>query len=736
MSILKKFMTAVIAPVVGVTAIAVPVAEAKETTIGIQFTCDIKTAGLGSFASQADGPQKKDGFVFNFTVDAPDAVRPGQEFDYTLKGGFVGLGNPFNVGPATVKLTTVEQARLLVNLPDNIDFLDVNQSGGQDDVTVERLEATNQLRIGGDADTDKIDASKSDQINLAKDGEKRGMVGRNQGGKIGFDLPTIKVRARAKEKGKIQPTTPLVADPGKAGYPAKDSFVTLIAAVEAKAPIVGTLNARALVRCTPSDFKGFPAVAVEDGGDPASVKNIAITAEPQTGFQEETSQFTFLATDADGKPVPLIDMETVIAGERQVLTTDRQGVVVRRFTPVQSGQIEVSASVGDVKSAPFNYQVDAPFGVETATAQTAFSCYLTADKEGAALGRHVDGLHGSIAGAKTNPDFKLAVETEYPKNGRVGAPLRYVIRNVNFDFKSVHNNTTAVKTTYNDVSRARLALDFPQGVQIEGNALNDSRAIVSGGLDTDSIDPTNRAQIKSEADGGATGTVVGERVVGSIGRSVFVVTPNAEGEMRPTFPVAADINANQAVDSFFTFNTRINFFQAGFFSDSDDVHQVMARCAPDAGAEQLPAVNVLPAIGNVTVEGPDSLKVGDDTGEYTVTVTDKNNAVAANEAVEVRIGNEIVKGRTNDEGKYIFKFQPKEAGQVAIVAQAGGKESAPKLLDVKGEKGGTGGSSSSSSSDFSGKTIWQILSGIFTVGILGILGWLGLVNSGVLPIRF
>ena len=34
---------------------------------------------------------------------------------------------------------------------------------------------------------------------------------------------------------------------------------------------------------------------------------------------------------------------------------------------------------------------------------------------------------------------------------------------------------------------------------------------------------------------------------------------------------------------------------------------------------------------------------------------------------------------------------------------------------------------------YKGKSLWQILSGIFAVGIVGILAWLGLANLGIVP---
>ena len=133
MSRKRTFMAAILAPILGAALCVTPTAYAKESHMEAQFKCDITTKGLSGFmAQQADGPQSNDKFKFNFTVDAPEQVTVGEEFDYTIKGGFVGLPKSFPVaGVATVNIKTVEQARLFVDLPDNIEVTNIAAAGGQ-----------------------------------------------------------------------------------------------------------------------------------------------------------------------------------------------------------------------------------------------------------------------------------------------------------------------------------------------------------------------------------------------------------------------------------------------------------------------------------------------------------------------------------------------------------------------------------------------------------------------------
>lgn len=339
-------MAAILAPVLGVALCVTPTAYAKESRMDAQFKCDITTKGLSSFmAKQADGPQSNDKFKFNFTVDAPEQVTVGEEFDYTIKGGFVGLPKSFPVaGVATVNITTVEQARLFVDLPDNIEVTNIAAAGGQRGVKVEKLAGKNRLRVGGNVDSDRMNSRNPNTINLAT-GDK-GMVGVEKNGKVGFDLPTITVTARATKAGVIQPSFPKVSSPDTHHYPADQSLLSLVAQAKANAGWFGSYDVTALTRCTVDKSNGFPKVRAVEVPKPQPAL-VTITPTPEVGQVGQTSTFTFVVEGTDGKPLANTQVVTTIGDKAETLTTDGNGVATRSFTPTAPGAVQVTAVAGD-----------------------------------------------------------------------------------------------------------------------------------------------------------------------------------------------------------------------------------------------------------------------------------------------------------------------------------------------------------------------------------------------------
>ena len=356
MSRKRTFMAAILAPVLGAALCVTPTAYAKESRMDAQFKCDITTKGLSSFmAKQADGPQSNDKFKFNFTVDAPEQVTVGEEFDYTIKGGFVGLPKSFPVaGVATVNINTVEQARLFVDLPDNIEVTNIAAAGGQRGVKVEKLAGKNRLRVGGNVDSDRMNSRDPNTIKLAT-GDK-GMVGVEKDGKVGFDLPTITVTARATKAGVIQPSFPKVSSPDTHHYPADQSLLSLVAQAKANAGWFGSYDVTALTRCTVDKSNGFPKVRAVEAlkSQPALV---TITPMPEVGQVGQASTFTFVVEGTDGKPLANTQVKTTIGDKTETLTTDGNGVATRSFTPTVPGAVQVTAVAGD-QDAVRTYQVN------------------------------------------------------------------------------------------------------------------------------------------------------------------------------------------------------------------------------------------------------------------------------------------------------------------------------------------------------------------------------------------
>lgn len=356
MSRKRTFMAAILAPVLGAALCVTPTAYAKESRMDAQFKCDITTKGLSSFmAKQADGPQSNDKFKFNFTVDAPEQVTVGEEFDYTIKGGFVGLPKSFPVaGVATVNINTVEQARLFVDLPDNIEVTNIAAAGGQRGVKVEKLAGKNRLRVGGNVDSDRMNSRDPNTIKLAT-GDK-GMVGVEKDGKVGFDLPTITVTARATKAGVIQPSFPKVSSPDTHHYPADQSLLSLVAQAKANAGWFGSYDVTALTRCTVDKSNGFPKVRAVEALKPQPAL-VTITPTPEVGQVGQASTFTFVVEGTDGKPLANTQVKTTIGDETETLTTDGNGVATRSFTPTVPGAVQVTAVAGD-QDAVLTYQVN------------------------------------------------------------------------------------------------------------------------------------------------------------------------------------------------------------------------------------------------------------------------------------------------------------------------------------------------------------------------------------------
>ncbi|WP_314857820.1 hypothetical protein [uncultured Corynebacterium sp.] len=372
MSRKRTFMAAILAPILGAALCVTPTVYAKESRMDAQFKCDITTKGLSSFmAKQADGPQSNDKFKFNFTVDAPEQVTVGEEFDYTIKGGFVGLPKSFPVaGVATVNIKTVEQARLFVDLPDNIEVTNIAAAGGQRGVKVEKLAGKNRLRVGGNFDSDRMNSRDPNTIKLAT-GDK-GMVGVEKDGKVGFDLPTITVTARATKAGVIQPAFPKVSSPDTHHYPADQSLLSLVAQAKANARLFGSYDVTALTRCTVDKSNGFPKVRAVEVPKPQPAL-VTITSTPEVGQVGQASTFTFVVEGTDGKPLANTQVKTTIGDETETLTTDGNGVATRSFTPTAPGAVQVTAVAGDQDEVR-TYQVNPkPTESETTTTEPTTS---------------------------------------------------------------------------------------------------------------------------------------------------------------------------------------------------------------------------------------------------------------------------------------------------------------------------------------------------------------------------
>ena len=230
----------------------------------------------------------------------------------------------------------------------------IRQLGGQRGVKVEKLAGKNRLRVGGNVDSDRMNSRDPNTIKLAT-GDK-GMVGVEKDGKVGFDLPTITVTARATKAGVIQPSFPKVSSPDTHHYPADQSLLSLVAQAKANAGWFGSYDVTALTRCTVDKSNGFPKVRAVEASKPQPAL-VTITPMPEVGQVGQASTFTFVVEGTDGKPLANTQVKTTIGDKTETLTTDGNGVATRSFTPTVPGAVQVTAVAGD-QDAVRTYQVN------------------------------------------------------------------------------------------------------------------------------------------------------------------------------------------------------------------------------------------------------------------------------------------------------------------------------------------------------------------------------------------
>ena len=199
------------------------------------------------------------------------------------------------------------------------------------------------------------------------------MVGVEKDGKVGFDLPTITVTARATKTGVIQPSFPKVSSPDTHHYPAEQSLLSLVAQAKANAGwLLGRYDVTALTRCTVDKSNGFPKVRAVEAPKPQPAL-VTITSTPGVGQVGQASTFTFTVEGTDGKPLANTQVKTTIGDETETLTTDGNGVATRSFTPIVPGAVQVTAVAGD-QDAVRTYQVNPkPTESETTTTEPTTS---------------------------------------------------------------------------------------------------------------------------------------------------------------------------------------------------------------------------------------------------------------------------------------------------------------------------------------------------------------------------
>lgn len=249
-----SLISGAVALALGTAAITVPVAANAETKTNLNqpLACNLQLKNPGGIpfgaASGVEGVYNAGNKTYdNFQIslaktEAPDTVEQGQEFDYVIDAGTVGV--PAQIKAAvTANVSRVSQMNIWYELPDNAEYVSHTQQGGPEDIKVEKV--GNKLRIWipeptkNSKDVTKwTKTSKADYVHGGAEATKAGSY-------FNITLPkvTVKLKATGAPGSTIQAGFPK-ADADKFGSDLPIQFYA-----DASAKFGVTINANGFIRC-------------------------------------------------------------------------------------------------------------------------------------------------------------------------------------------------------------------------------------------------------------------------------------------------------------------------------------------------------------------------------------------------------------------------------------------------------------------------------------------------------
>ncbi|MFD4180930.1 Ig-like domain repeat protein, partial [Rhodococcus sp. NPDC058514] len=308
----KKRIRGLVAPIgagalAGITMLAGVPAAAAPVTTNFKASCLATPSAVAGPQTQTDDA--------GVTVDAPETVNAGAEFDVTIRPSTISFPN----STSGASVTSVSRIKIDVAMPENVEFLGaevvpgtssglsgvapnvlrVNEAGNVDaNGTVLRLSGNNEV-IGNGPNSSKSSVA--------------GIVAAAAGGaETTFQLPTVKARLKAGPSGSVELK---LRTAGEAGQWGKDkNFMTFLPRASAALGII----AWAPTQCTPRDSASAPlnagagplsATQITEAdkqttvtvNGPGAVKNgdeVTLTANVDPAANGGTVQFTI-----DGSPV-------------------------------------------------------------------------------------------------------------------------------------------------------------------------------------------------------------------------------------------------------------------------------------------------------------------------------------------------------------------------------------------------------------------------------------------------
>lgn len=196
----------------GSYAIAVPVANAEEKTdIDLPLACNLQLAEpvgylVGKFRGEIEGVYNAGRERYNdfqITIgktSAPDTVEVGEEFDYVIEPGTIGVPARIN-SKMPADISRVSQLNMWFDIPEGAELIAVESEGGG--AGLKAVKEGNKVRVWNPNGADVTTWSKAN----ARGFRHGGAEAKKSGNKYTFDMPkiTLRLKATGSEGATIQP---------------------------------------------------------------------------------------------------------------------------------------------------------------------------------------------------------------------------------------------------------------------------------------------------------------------------------------------------------------------------------------------------------------------------------------------------------------------------------------------------------------------------------------------------
>ncbi|GAA1473114.1 Bacterial Ig-like domain (group 1) [Corynebacterium felinum] len=275
------------------------------------------------------------GFMLNMDVVAPESVRVGDEFTYSLRPKeLVGASGYQRNSFITVTNTEISQARLRLRAPENAQLVAAEKAGiGEGQATLD----SGNILMRKDTDSDSVDPADLASITAAATGGLSAQVDED---KLSVKFPWIDLKMKATEEGLVRAQLPQAADIN--ANKAEDSFITFIAHYKVASSENDKFKAEAktLMRCAPAGEQQLPAVAVK-----SRMSQLSIDGPAKVKVGEETT-YTVQVGDTANQPVADAVVTLRIGDAEYKERTSDKGTATFTFTPETEGDVVMVAKVG------------------------------------------------------------------------------------------------------------------------------------------------------------------------------------------------------------------------------------------------------------------------------------------------------------------------------------------------------------------------------------------------------